>query len=163
MAQTTMTENPDLGFPGQPADLGSSPDLSGIVEEANGISPGLGVVWGTAGRQVSLPSAAFTAADFAGFSVRKQKARQDLAVDNAEDYQDEESMPLLRKGRMIVTVEDVFVVGDPVFVRHTAPGTETIGAVRTDNDAGNASQVDGARFVSAGGAGELGVIEVNFP
>lgn len=163
MAQTTMTQDPAIGYPGQLADNGSQPDLSGIVEEANGISPGLGVVWGTAGRQVSLPSAAFTDADFAGFSVRKHKARQDLAVDDAEDYQDEESMPLLRDGRMIVEVEDAFVVGDPVFVRHTVGTGSVIGAVRTDADTASASQVTGARFVSAGGAGELGVIEVNFP
>lgn len=163
MAQTTMNENPDAGFPGDPADNGFKDDHSGIVEEADGISPGLGVVWGTAGKQVSLPSGTFTDAEFAGFSVRRHKARPDLAVADNEDYQDEESIPIRRNGRLKVEVEDAFSVGDPVFVRHTAPAAETLGAVRTDADVDEADQVAGARFVSEGGAGDIGVIEINLP
>lgn len=163
MAQTTMTENPAVGFPGDPADTGPKNDLSKIVEEATGIPPGLGVVWGTEDNQVSLPSGTFGGADFVGFSVRRHKGRPDFALADNEDYQDEESIPVRRQGRLKVEVEDAFTAGGQVFVRHTAPGTEQLGAVRSDADTDEADSVTGVRFVTSGGAGEIGIIEINLP
>ncbi len=164
--QTSYTQDPAVAFPGQPADIGFKDDISTIVEEASGIAPGLVVVRGTdPDRQAALPSAAFTDAEVLGVSLRTHKARSDGAVADNENYEDESRMPVRRRGRVWVVVENAFTAGASIFGRHTAgAGGSVIGRVRvTDNDTNTCSAVAGARLVTSGGAGELGLLELNLP
>jgi len=162
--QSTYTQDPAVAFPGQPADTGFKDDISTVVEEATGIAPGLGVVRGTADGQAALPAADFEDSAFLGVSVRTHKARADGAVADNENYEDKASMPVRRRGRIWVVVEDAFTAGAAVFVRHTAGGAgEVPGNFRTDDDTAAASDITGARFVTSGDAGALGLIELNLP
>lgn len=165
MAQTTISAEPAIGFPGQPADSGFKHDISTLVDEANGIAPGLLVIRGTdVDVDAALPAAAFTDADVLGVSIRTHKARSDGALVDNEVYEDDTPMPVRRRGRVYVTVEDAFVAGQQAYARHTAgAGGSDPGAFRTDDDTATASVVNGARFMSSGGAGEIGVLEVNLP
>lgn len=163
MAQTTFTANPPKGLPGMPVDMGPKDDRSMLAEEE--LAPGVFVVWGTTERQALLPSAAFTDADVVGVTVRTHKARRDGAVADNENYEAEARVPVRRKGRIWVTVENAFTPGAAIYARHTASGgNTTIGAVRvTDNDTNTASAIAGARLLNSGDAGDLGLLELNLP
>src|SRR5688500_5297032 len=109
MAQTSFTAKPPLGFPGMPHDTGFTDDISCIVEEADGIAPGLVVVRGTdRERQAKLPTATFAATEVLGISVRTHHARLDLSATGTENYENESSIPVRRKGRIWVEIEDAF-------------------------------------------------------
>lgn len=160
--QTSFSARPPVGFPGMPHDVGFTDDISCIVEQDGGIAPGLVVIRGTdRERQAKLPAATFAATEVLGITVRTHHARLDLSSTGTENYEDEASIPVRRKGRIWVEIEDAFEAGDPVYVRFTAPGTEQIGAIRTDADTANAVLVAGMRIVSSGAAGALGIVEVN--
>lgn len=100
--------------------------------------------------------------DVLGVSIRTHKARQDGAIENAENYEDEDQMPVRRKGRIFVTVENAFEAGDRPLVRCIASGAEQLGAIRVgDNDSGDCFPWSGARLLTSGSAGAIGVLEVN--
>lgn len=100
-------------------------------------------------------------ADVLGVSIRTHHARRDSGVADTEVYEDETTMPVRRKGRVWVTVENAFEAGDRVFVRTVAGVGEQLGALRTDTDAGDAVPWTGGRLMSSGSAGDLGILEVN--
>lgn len=280
--QTSYTQDPVAAFPGMPADTGIKDDIEAVVDEANGIEPGLVVLRGTGGdRTAILPLNAgvdvdaiktnigstagtqnFTVADFngaigagritpaskidlvlsshadwdatnatigyedehgvlrsetlaipnggnatvsttgyarevktltiptqsgtggtatlgvsatrsfglhqpagevLGVAVRKHKARSDGSVSNNQVYLVDEVVPLRRKGRIWVTVENAFTAGDRVLVRAIAAGAEKLGAVRVgDTDSGDCIELPGARLLNSGSAAGLGLLEVNF-
>jgi len=55
-----------------------------------------------------------------------------------------EAVPILKKGRIWMSVEDVATVdnGGLVYVRSTASGTEELGAIRAADDAGDTDPID---------------------
>lgn len=72
---------------------------------------------------------------------------------------------LLRKGRIFVVPEVNVTQGQSVYYRHASAGAapEALGAFRNDTDSGDATLVPGAVWASSASAGELAVLEVNFP
>jgi hypothetical protein len=165
MAQTTFTQNPEIGLPGMPVDDGDKDDISTLVETVldPGIAPGLAVIRGTLDDQAQEPQGVtFTADEFLGCTVRTHKARQDGSVADNEIYADEERMPVRRSGRIWVTCEDGCTAGEPAFARYVAgAGGSILGSWRTDVDTASAVAVAGARFVSTATAGELAKLELN--
>jgi hypothetical protein len=77
-------------------------------------------------------------------------------------YADNEYAPLMRQGRIYVKVEDAVSEGQRAYCRHTAPGSETLGAFRGDDDSGNAAAYF-ARFAHDAAAGDLVPLEVDVP
>ncbi len=74
------------------------------------------------------------------------------------------AVPILRRGRVRVYVEEAVTPADDVYVRHTANGQLTqLGAFRTDNDGGNALAFAAAKYVKSAGAGEIATVDVNLP
>lgn len=99
-----------------------------------------------------------------GVSVRTQKALIDPSSSNNENYEHEDVMPFLRKGRIAVRVENDFRAGDRPLIRFIAGVGEKLGAIRVhDTDSGDCAAVSGVRLISSGSAGDFGVIEVNLP
>lgn len=84
-----------------------------------------------------------------------------LGGDDIHDH--ETDIPVLRNGVIWCTIEDAFVYGDPVYVRHVATGGEKRGAIRTAPDGTDCYLLEGARIISEGGAGDLGMVEINLP
>jgi hypothetical protein len=100
--------------------------------------------------------------DVLGVSVRTHKARSDFSASDAQKYLDEEVMPVRRKGRVWVTVENAFEAGDMPLVRGIAAGAEKLGAIRVgDTDSGDCFPWTRARLLTSGSAGALGLLEIN--
>lgn len=166
MPQTTITSIPAVAKEGLLYDAQGSPDgiISGVVEEATGIKPGRLVIRAAGGDfSGKLPAAAGSfGTNVLGVSAFSHKARSTLTSSDNEVYDDKTTIPLVRQRRMWVLVEDAFTPDSAVFVRVAAGGGGTeIGGFRTDADTATAVAWTGARFVTSGGAGELGVLEIN--
>lgn len=151
----------DLGVTAGETTAGDGTAVATTTQQAinaGALEFGMGVALvnsGTRGKEVALPSA--TGFIFGGVVVHTH------AVNNRELPGDEAVAPthplnLLKKGYVFVTVEDAFQPGDAAFLRHTANGTLTPGHWRTDADTARADAVTGARFVTGGSAGGLGVL-----
>ena len=115
-----------------------------------------------------LPSA--TAFVFEGISVNRAKGRpKDTSVSppvtGPAVYGGDEAVPVLRKGRIYVEVEDAVTVASGVFLRHTVdPGdaTQTPGRFRGTDVASEVDEItQGARWIRSAGAGELAVLEID--
>ncbi len=83
-------------------------------------------------------------------------------------YSAGESVPIVRKGRVWVSVEDVSSVaqGGLVYVRHVASGTEQLGAVRAADDGSDTEVLDAQQAAFTGvkdSTNSLAVIELNLP
>ena len=156
--QTSYSLEHSVALPGLIADLGLQDILSGVVETAV-IGFGLAVVQGTADNQVILPSGGGD--DFRGIAIRQLNE-----VANASDvaeYAVSSELNYMRTGRTWVICEDGCVPGAPALWRHTAPGSEVIGALRTDSDGGDAAQIAGASFRTTASAGAIALLELNIP
>jgi len=119
---------------------------------------GLALVRGTdPAKQVKIPTAS---AKFFGVSAERYYLEQDLAT-NQGLYKEGESVPILRKGRLWVHIDQDVAIDDPVYFRHTG-GDE--GYFRKDADTANADLIPQAIFASAGTAADgKAEIEINLP
>lgn len=107
-------------------------------------------------------AATLAGAEVLGVSVRTHHARLDLAASGLDTYEDETSMPVRRKGRIWMVIENAFKAGDRVFARAVAAGAEKLGAARVANtDSGDSIAVPGAVLMTSGDAGELGIVELD--
>lgn len=81
-------------------------------------------------------------------------------------YDAAEVVPVLRKGRIWMTVEDIasVVAGGLVYVRYVATGTEALGAIRAADDGSDTAPVpqDAATFTGQV-SGTVAVVEWNLP
>jgi hypothetical protein len=112
---------------------------------------------GTSGTATLGYAADFTldGGQFLGLSVRTAKTRYDHAATNAENYTDEEEMPVLEEGDMFVTVENAGRAGDVLHVRLIAAGAEKIGAFRAhDTDSGDCVPLRRLRLLESCSAGK---------
>lgn len=159
MVQTSITDNPERAYAGMPADASLDDVVTAVIQTAAGT---------TAGRFVSRDStdegeckAPAAAGDITSQTILGVVLR-DVAREPAA-FAQYATLSILRKGRVWVTIEDAFDVGDPIYIRKTSGGAaEVLGAVRTDSDSGDAVLVPGV-ILSSGDAGDLGLIEINFP
>jgi hypothetical protein len=163
MPQTTVSSALTKATPGLLGDAAFNDAVSCIVDLAAGIAPGLGVVRTANGDfAAALPTATFLIAAFLGVSLHSHKAKFSPSNDDNEKYEDEDTMPVLRHGRVWVRSESAFTAGAAAFVRFSAgAGGTQLGAFRTDADTATAVAVAGLRFLTSGSAADLALLEVN--
>lgn len=107
-------------------------------------------------------SASLDGFDVLGVSVRSQKALATPSSSDNEAYEDEDTMPVLRRGRIWMTCETAFRAGDVPLVRLIVTGSEVYGKIRAEStDSGDAFPVRSARILNSGSAGELALVAVN--
>lgn len=91
-----------------------------------------------------------TAARVFGITAFGPGSELKLNTGNPNDvdvYEEGASVDLILAGPAIVQVETDIAIGDPVFVRKTATGTEVAGAFRNDADGGDAVQLANAMWI----------------
>lgn len=166
MSQTAHTQDPAEAFEGMEAD--NSPVKERLSGQATEIIP--------FGRFVSaddvqdsphtvvLPSTSGEITDGHGLGVAvADVSHQEGPTLGVNQYAIGEAVPVLRRGRIHVIVEDaVTAVGTPAFVRFASGATANLGAFRTDADTATAVAFPGARFMTLAGIGELSILEL-FP
>lgn len=142
------------------------------VGETNGIGVGLGVAVaslsamkpGINSDQLKLPTAASTAADFAGILVRTDTGRTDADGNNYMGYK--EIGTLLRKdrvgGRIWIKAQDAITTGGNLYwvVADTAGSGKKIGGFMGSNVSGDTVLIPGVKVVAGAAAGKLALIEV---
>ncbi|MNS39595.1 hypothetical protein D3C72_718820 [compost metagenome] len=154
--QSAYSTNMDAGFEGQVADLTNHDALTYAAEGA--IPFGRGVVEGTTPKQVKLPGAASTAAQFRGVTLHSHAVEQD--ADGVAQYRDKRATSVMTRGRVLVKVEQNVVPGDAVYLRIAANGAGTAaGQFRKDADTDKAVAITKARWTEAIAAGGVGVLE----
>lgn len=98
-----------------------------------------------------------------GISAFTHKTLQTPSSSNNEVYEDNDSMPVLRRGRIWVVSEDACNPNEAVYARcASGSGGSVLGKFRTDDDSNTAIAVPGARWLTSASAGGLAVLEVNF-
>lgn len=79
-------------------------------------------------------------------------------------YQIGDSVEIVSRGRVWVTVEEAVSPSDDVYVRHTANGDNTQrGAFRTSSDSSNAALLAGARYLTTASANGVALVDLNLP
>lgn len=151
MSQTSY-DNQAVAFEGMLADNSPRDVKSGLLEGSTHRF-GLAVSQGTSDDQVKSPEAA---EDVVGVLFHDHAMEErDLVAGDVKN--------VLTKGRMHVKVESAVVKGGDVYVRKVAGGGEELGAFRHDADGGDAELLEGAKFDSSAGAGELAILDLNLP
>lgn len=164
--QTTYNTQPDQAFAGLLGDVGPHDALSRAFEAAaspRAVSPfGVAMVAGADGTvQAKLPTA--TGQVFIGVAIHKHRAPLNVDPATATGIEDGDTMSLLTKGRIWVTVEEAIAIGDAVFFRHTQAGAEQAGAFRNDADTADADEITSARWLSTTTGPGLALLEINVP
>lgn len=162
---------PPVSYPGQIVDLANNDIISGLAEVA--IPYGKFVAKGSATTEPyrhigKLPTAATditTVANVLGVSVADQGRAQDSGV-TLPTYPIGAAVPMMRKGRLWVIVEEAVTKGQAVYVRFSAGATLTeLGAFgQDDGDEGGGALralLANAIYLTAAGAGEYAQLELN--
>jgi hypothetical protein len=164
MSQLSYAIDPTRALEGQIADSTLFRDIVSRLAQAD-IPFGRFVTRHTAGDddQVRLPAlTGEVTATGVGFAIVDVSIEAATVGGGDGTWEAEDSVPVMRRGRIVLVPEDDVTAGDPVFVRFTAGGAgETPGRVRSDIDGGDAVQLPGAFFVEDALAGELCVVDVN--
>lgn len=143
---------------GMKADTGYGDTISRLSEESAGAAAGTYVCPGTDPEtQAVLPAAAVDITDGDGLGVvrydsSKEPARTAAAVADGNEYDDEQSLPLMRKGRIWVLCDAAASIafGDAVYVRYVAgAGGTKLGTFRQNVDTASAALLPNAQFRSA--------------
>lgn len=163
--QTSITENPAAYQSGAIADSAFARDIVSrhvVVNGDAGANPGLAVM-----RLVGTDDidgcrqghTVITAIAFEGVAML------DTSLEQADPlYADTETVPVVRKGRIAVTVEEAVSDGDDVYFRVVAAGAEEAGAFRVSADGTDTIQISaGARWVSETAGAGIAVLEINLP
>lgn len=167
--QTSYSRYMDRAFAGMLADSGLNDVLSYFNAEASASLPfGIAVAKHAAADDAAgLLADGATAAAVIGITVHHHVTEQQLLQGvTPEDagIPPKSPMPVLKRGRINVKVEEAVTPASPVYVRHTAGVGEQKGAFRASADGGDAVQLTtGFRFLTSAGAGEMAVLEVNLP
>ena len=114
--QSSYSANITKGFAGLIADINPKVTLTGIVEEANGIDFGLGVIQGTADDQIKLPSSSGDTLN--GVTVHSHSF--ELDENNVAIMKDEDVGTVMEDGFIYVSPEDAVIPGDVAFFRYSA-------------------------------------------
>lgn len=158
MPQTSYQIDMPVARAGLVADSGIVQDvISRLAEDAAGARAGTFVVPGTdAETQAVAPTATGEISDGDGLGVvmydaSKEPARTAAAIAAGAEYDDEDMLPVVSKGRVWVLCDDAatIVANTPAFVRHVAGAGEVLGAFREDADGGDATALTNAVFRSA--------------
>jgi hypothetical protein len=155
----------DVSFPSNPEGEGDVPALS--VDSETSAAPGriplgIGLVDNGSGG-ARLPETGDIALDILGISVRNSDQALELSFQQpAGGTLAPSAVSCMRQGSCWVDSETAAAVNDPVYVRVTAGAGEQAGAIRNDNDGGDAVLIPG-RYRTACEAGGRAKIQLNFP
>lgn len=148
--QITYSKDHAANYKGQVVDANDAGIFSAVSEAI--VPVGTALIEGSAAGTVIEANAAGT---FKGVSVRSLDIQATAA--GVIQYEDEQEVACLRRGRIAVEADETVAAGEPVFFVHTG-GNE--GTFRNDVDAGNAQIVVGAEFVTGGTVGQIVVINI---
>ena len=162
MSQTTAPAITMVkGFNGQLSDSPATKDVFSGYAVKEALPLGRLVVVNTANGDgaVMLPTASGDITNLAvGVVLHSHSLESDLTGD--PEWPVKSAVPVLRTGRMYVTVEDAVAEGALVYARHDlAP----FGIFRSDVDAGKATLVLGARYRSSTAGAGIAIVEINKP
>ena len=158
MPQTSYTNRPEIGLPGQ---LFGTERPKLLTKQAEGNLPfGIAVTYGTAEKEVAAPS---SGSDVIIGVVVRNMDKNTSHLSGTNQVEDGALHPVICEGMVYVEVEDAVTAGGQVFVRHTAAGAEVLGAFRSDADTSDAAALAGARYITSADAGELAVLQLNLP
>lgn len=104
-----------------------------------------------------------TANNLFGITVRTQTVENNYGANTNPGYALDSPMSIARKARIYVEVEDAVLQGGTVYVRHTASGTEKLGAFRSDADGTDASILPNAVYETSASAGNVAIVSINLP
>ena len=159
MPQTVHAIDMPEARAGLVADSGMVQDtISKLSEDAAGAGAGTFVVPGTdAEEQAVVPTTALeiTTGDGWGvvrFDSSKEPAKDAAAIAAGNEFDDEDMLPILSKGRIWVRLDDgaVIVANTPAFVRFAAgAGGIVLGRFRQDVDTASAAALPNAVFRSS--------------
>lgn len=163
--QTSVLDNLALGYPGM---------VRGRCDTANrmaavAMNGGLFVVQGSRDETVKLPTAStdITNALIAGGITRDSVSRDPNFPPGGTAntlYQIGDTVEIVRRGTVLVTVEEAVAPGDDVYVRYdTGSGGSQKGAFRSSADSTTAALLAGARYITTAAIGGLAYVEINLP
>ena len=162
MSQTSYSiDTAPVGFPGQRVDLAQGDVISAIGETA--LKYGSMAVRGAASSEpyrhlAKEPAAAvdLDANDILGVVLADQGREQVSSVTDPQ-YPIKSQVPLMREGRVWVAVVDAVTKGEAVHVSYDTGTEGEFGSTSLINSV----LVAGLRFMSAAGAGEYAMLEVD--
>jgi len=158
--QTSYSLNMGRGLAGQLADTGPT-DI--ITKELPVATPfGVGVTRSGESEAV-VPDATgevSTKGLFLGVTVHTHAVES--SASGTASYPAKSVASILKKGRILVLVEEAVNAGDPAFCRFASGGGGSqLGAFRKSADTASAVAVPGAYYHKGAGAGELAVLDLN--
>ena len=108
-----------------------------------------------AGKSCNLPSG--SGGTFAGVALRSHDT-----VNNGTNlgYPAQESVPVMRNGRVWVEVDEAVVAGDAASYRHTATGSEKYGVFNKGTDSSDVNAITGAKFLTDAASGALALLDL---
>lgn len=131
----------------------SGNNLITVAQDANVLFASFVV---TAGSSQITYAATYTTADFfRGIAVHEHKMPR---ADGTLGWEDKDSVPVLRKGRIWVTVKGAVVENDTAYVDLADSGFE---GLFTATSTGNIAT--GGKFITAAADGALAMVEINLP
>ena len=157
--QTSVNDYRDKGLAGQLADIGNHDVITRANAYGDTIPFGVFVTKGANEGEAVLPDATGEVTGLVGLGVVGRSNMQP----QGEGYADGDPMPIIKKGRVWVPVEDAVTAESAAFVRFVAAGAEQLGAFRSDADGTDAVALPGAKFVTDAIAGELALLDINLP
>lgn len=164
MSQTSYAVNMSEGKNGSLYDAGDN-DVVSVITPLTGVAIPYGrlvVQNGTEG-QGKLPVLAAditTAQNVLGFALSSQNIESDASGD--PEYPVGSVVPVLRKGRAYVKVEEDVTVASVVYVRYAAGGNG-LGCFGDTAGTSEKAILAGARYVKGASANGLAVVEFNLP
>lgn len=137
------------------ADLRATDVISRLAEDAAGARAGVMMIRGTdletQAIAPTIPVTNLIALGVVMLDSSKEPAATAAAQAADNEYDVEQSLPIVRKGPIWVLCDDnaVIVAGGLCFVRNVAGGAEVLGAFRNDVDGGDAAVQEDMLFVTA--------------
>lgn len=159
MAQTTYADMTS-GFAGMRADNGDYDAVTRLNSEASLEIPfGVIVAEGSGDQDAILPAA--DTAVLVGAVMANYRAAEDIGTTGLKA---DTLFPVMRKGRILVTVEENVVKGDRLYVRYAAgSGGTQLGACRASAVIGETIDASSKGvYLTAASSGGLAVLEVDF-
>jgi hypothetical protein len=157
--QTEVSSYMEKGLAGQVADIGHTDIITRANAYGESIPFGVFVTKGANEGEAVVPDATGEVTGLVGLGVVLRSHTQP----QGEGYADGDPMPVMKKGRVWVPVEDAVTAETAAFVRFVAGTGEQLGAFRSDADGTDAVALPGAKFVTDAGAGELALLDLNLP
>jgi hypothetical protein len=160
MSQTSYSSTMSFGIEGQLADNGANDVLSKVNGAAAEIEFGMGVIRGASDEAVILPSAETDV--IIGIALHSHAYALGTELDTG--IEEEGSVSMLRKGRVLVLVEEAVTAGDRGWCRAVSgAGGTRLGAWRkSDVGTETIDCTKQAVFITSAAEDALAVLEVDF-